>query len=614
MISRSPSQIESREINELFLKKLIRGQTIGIGILTIMVAIGGIFDRSLLALLPLGGLAVIFGVAASLMLRKGLFSTSGYVFFIGTSIAISINVYTRGYQDASTIYYLWPILGAVSTLERRGGVVVLISSLLSYLALAIGQVSGYLNPPIPFDPEGGAFLTLGSFAIMFSLLAYLAWLSKQNTQQALKQAQQAAQKLQEINETLENRVAERTRNLELASEVGRSVSQVRTLDIMLQDACELIQKEFDLYYVQVYLTNPSRTALQLQAGTGEVGTQLRQRLHSLQLNTNSINGRAAIEKRSVVIADTTESATFHPNPLLPDTRAEMAIPLIVADKVVGVLDMQSRQPDVLNEEMLPAFEALAGQLAVAIQNANLASEAEQTRAELEAQARRLARTAWAEHLDAIHKPEQIGFVFDRQEIAPLADVAESQPPEDEKAITAPIGVTGEAFGSLVVELDDEARREQTLELVNIVARQVAQQLENLRLLESAERYRFEAEQAAHRQTREGWQKYIESRTKDSLAYLYDLQEVLPYNNGHEDGPALTLPLKAGDETIGKLSVLGLAPNDQEALELASTVAERLGAHIDNLRLFEETKQGQLEFDKRESQLAAVSEISTASSR
>ena len=69
-------------------------------------------------------------------------------------------------------------------------------------------------------------------------------------------------------DTLEQRVAARTRNLELAAEVGRAVSQVRGLDVVLTDAAELIRKQFDLYYVQVYLTNPSQTALILKAGTG----------------------------------------------------------------------------------------------------------------------------------------------------------------------------------------------------------------------------------------------------------------------------------------------------------------------------------------------------------
>ncbi|MEP7133736.1 MAG: GAF domain-containing protein [Chloroflexota bacterium] len=403
--------------------------------------------------------------------------------------------------------------------------------------------------------------------------------------------------LQNTLQGLEQRVADRTRNLELAAEVGRSVSQVRALDVMLKDACELILKEFNLYYVQVYLTDASQTTLKLEAGTGNVGTQLLARNHSLPLNTNSINGRAAVERRSVVISDTTKSGTFRQNPLLPNTRGEMAVPLIVADKVVGVLDMQSSESGVLNQEVLTAFEALAGQLAVAIQNANLVAETEQARAQVEAQARRLVRTGWNEHLDAIHKPEQLGFVFDHNQISPLADVDASHFPETGHAISASISVTGESLGSLVVEIADEARREQTSDLVNIVARQVAQQIENLRLLESAERYRFEAERAARLQTIAGWQDYVSSRETNSLGYLYNSNEVLPSNNAQNDANAMTLPVKVRDEKIGSFSIQGLTSADTDGVELANVVAERLGAHIESLRQANQTQSALAQSEK-----------------
>ena len=421
--------------------------------------------------------------------------------------------------------------------------------------------------------------------------------------------------LRGLFETMEQRIAARTRNLELAAEVGRAVSQLRALDVMLKDACELILKEFDLYYVQVYLADPSQHTLTLEAGTGSVGAQLRGRGHSLPINVDSINGRAVLEKRPVVISDVSQSTTFHQNPLLPNTRGEMAVPLIVADKVVGVLDMQSSEPGVLNKEILPAFEALAGQLAVAIQNESLLEETERARVQVEAQARRLVREGWDEHLDAIHKPEQIGFVFGHNTVTPLAEMDETQLPEGGNAISVPIAVTGEALGSLVVEIGDETSREQAGELVNVIARQVAQQIENLRLLESAERYRQEAEQAARLQTIEGWQEYIASRPAESLGYLYDTKEVHPKGNDQgEDAPAFATPLKAREETIGKLSVQGLTHEDQESVELVNIIAERLGAHIESLRLFEETRRGQVELDKRARQLAAVAEISTVSSK
>ncbi len=424
---------------------------------------------------------------------------------------------------------------------------------------------------------------------------------------------QMTAQLRDLIASLESRIADRTRNLELAAEVGRAVAQVRALDVMLKDAAELIRAQFDLYYVQVYLINPAQTHLVLQAGTGDVGAALLERKHQLSLNTGSINGRAAVEKRPEVISDTTNSTVFRPNPLLPNTRSEMAVPLIVGDRAVGVLDMQSDQAGSLNQDVLPAFEALAGQLAIAIQNANLLAEAEQARAEVEKQARRLARAGWQDYMDALHRPEQTGFVFEQDQILPLESEIETEQPE---ALAAPIVFTGEQIGSLVVEVEQERQTPQTVELVNIVARQVAQQIENLRLLESAERYRFEAEQAARRLTREGWEEYFSAKAGPSLGCLYDLKEVKTLES--EPAPlakaGLTVPLRVRNETIGKLTVLDLDTTDPETLELVNTVSERLSEHIESLRLLEETQRGQVELNKRARQLAAVSQISTVSSR
>ena len=422
--------------------------------------------------------------------------------------------------------------------------------------------------------------------------------------------------LGELIGSLEQRVADRTRNLELAAEVGRSVSQVRALDVMLKDAAELIRSQFDLYYVQVYLTDASQSNLLLLSGTGKVGEQLVGRGHRLPLNTGSINGRAATEKKSVVITDTTASATFRPNPLLPDTRSEMAVPLIVGDKVVGVLDLQSENANALTRELLPAFEALAGQVAIAIQNANLLADAEQARAEVEAQARRLVRSNWSDYMDAIHKPEATGFVFEQNKVMPLAQATQSeqtQNTENGNSLMAPIAVTGEALGNLIVEMGDQAAVTKGDELVNTVARQVAQHIEELRLLESAERYRAEAEEASRRLTREGWKTYAEN-AEQSLGYFYDLKEVRPHDGNGDDESALALPLKLRGEVLGTLAIHGLDANDSQAIELVNAVAERLGAHIESLRQFDETRRGQVELDRRAQQLAAVAEVSTASSK
>jgi GAF domain-containing protein/HAMP domain-containing protein len=402
-----------------------------------------------------------------------------------------------------------------------------------------------------------------------------------------------ASELQEILQDLEARVAERTRNLELAAEVGRTVSRVRALDVMLKEAAELIREQFDLYYVQVYLTDPGQTNLILQSGTGKVGAELVGLGHRLPLNIGSINGRAAVEKNSVVISDTAASLTFRPNPLLPDTCSEMAVPLLVGEKVVGVLDMQSTQAGALSQDMLPAFEALAGQLAIAIQNANLLAEANLARAEVEAQTRHLVRTGWQDYLDAIHQPEHIGFVFEKNQILPFEETETSRSPQGASALSASISVTGEKLGELIVEMEEEKQTTQTVELINIVARQVSQQIENLRLLDSAERYRTESEEASRRLTHQGWKDYTDANAAKGLSYTYDLKEVRPFNQAGDqqaEKSGLSLPLKVRDETIGELVIQGLGADDSEALELANLVSERLSAHIENLRLSEQTQE------------------------
>ncbi len=420
--------------------------------------------------------------------------------------------------------------------------------------------------------------------------------------------------LRESFATLEQRVADRTRGLELASEVGRTVSQVRALDVLLTDAAEIIRSQFNLYYVQVYLTNPSQTALILQAGTGTVGEELLSRAHQLPLNTASINGRAAFEKQSVVISDTTSSSTFRPNPLLPDTRSEMAVPLVIGETVVGVLDMQSRQTNQLNKEGLSAFEALAGQLAIAIQNATLLAQTEQARAEVEVQARRQARANWKEYLDAIHKPEEIGFVYEKNKVTSLSTAEQSERQVSENSLNAPIEVVGESLGNIIVELAGQSPISRTSELVNTVARQMAQQIENLRLLENAERYRSEAEEASRRVTHEGWKNFVQENTGEGTSYLYDLKEVKPYHsNGiqHPETDGLTLPLKVRDETIGKLVVQGIDKTNNEAFDLATAVAERLSAHIEGLRLSNQTEHALFTTQRQAEREQALRQITSA---
>ena len=391
---------------------------------------------------------------------------------------------------------------------------------------------------------------------------------------------------------LEQRVADRTHDLELASEVGRAVSEkVGNLNEMLTEAAETIRSKFDLYYTQVYLVDPSGRNLVLRAGTGDAGFQLLQRGHRLALSSASLNGRAASDRHPVLVADTQKSANFLPNPLLPLTRSELAVPLIANDKVVGVLDMQSERPGSFGEANLPAFQVLAGQLAIAIQNAALFNQTEMARLAVEEQARRLTSSGWQEFLNAVDRSENMGYVFDQNDVSPWV---EAQSSSLDNSLVIPFQVTGASIGE--IRLTDEDNRVWTQsdrELVEASVERVSQHIENLRLLAQAESYRSEAEQVSRRLTSEGWNEYLRTRKELASGYMYNQDKVQSLNgNGHNGStPALSYPLVVRDETIGEVMV-----SSQDNTEIVSAVIEQLGDHIENLRLLEQAEQRRLELE------------------
>ena len=270
----------------------------------------------------------------------------------------------------------------------------------------------------------------------------------------------------------------------------------------------------------------------------------------------------------------------------------MAMPLIAGGQVVGVLDMQSDQPNALNETNLPAFEALAGQLAVAIQNAFLFAQAEQVRvqaeqarAEVEAQIRSSSEQGWREFLNAIDRGERIGFAFDQTNLIPLKADAFSMTPAE--AFSMPITVTGAKIGTIqFVDQSDDSMSTKNTEIVQAIAAQLGQHIDNLRLLAQAESYRAEAEDAILRLTREGWDAYLQAHGKEATGFVYDLNEVSPLNeqeNARYDSE-VNQPLTVREEIIGEFSI-DTADGSREAVsEIVSAVAAQLSVHIENLRL------------------------------
>lgn len=431
--------------------------------------------------------------------------------------------------------------------------------------------------------------------------------------------------LKDLFDSQEQRVAERTHDLELASEVGRAMTEkVANLADLLSHAVELIRSRFDLYYTQIYMADVSGHNLNLQAGTGHVGRELLRRRHHLPISSGSLNGRAAADRTALIVGDTLKSGNFLPNPLLPLTRSEMAVPLIANGKILGVLDMQSERPDTFSESNLPAFQVLAGQLAIAIQNATLFQQAEEAHLEVEAQANRLTTAGWQDFLNAVDRNETIGFSYSQNEVRALAETKISAN-SSHNTLAVPIEVSGAQIGE--VWLVDQADRQWTTserQVVRAVVSRVAQHVENLRLLAQAERYRAEAEQVSRRLTSEGWNEYLKTRHELAAGYVYDQSQIQPLKKrSYKTGAlpnAVSHPLIVHDQAIGEITIDTDLDEHSHAESIISAVTQQLSEHIENLRLLEQAEQRRLQADglthelaQRAHQLETVATLSTTAS-
>jgi PAS domain S-box-containing protein len=171
----------------------------------------------------------------------------------------------------------------------------------------------------------------------------------------------------------ESRAAE----LAAVAEVGAQITASLDLQNLLQQVADLVKERFNLYHAHVYLLEDTGQHLILSAGAGEAGRIMKQKGHRIGINVqNSIVARAARSREGVIINDVLQYEGYLPNPFLPQTKSEMAIPMIVANQLVGVLDVQSEILNRFTDQDLQVKSALAGQIAIAVQNARSFREME----------------------------------------------------------------------------------------------------------------------------------------------------------------------------------------------------------------------------------------------
>jgi GAF domain-containing protein/HAMP domain-containing protein len=246
---------------------------------------------------------------------------------------------------------------------------------------------------------------------------------------------QMTAQLRELIEGLENRVQERTWDLELRSayleasaEVGRKASAMLDADELVREVVALIRDRLSLYYVGLFLLDEMGEYAELRAGTGEAGQKMVAQGHRLTVGGQSMIGQCVGRSEARIALDVGDEPVRFDNPLLPGTRSEAALPLESRGRVLGAITVQSAQPAAFDQDILTVLQTMADQVAVALDNAYSFREAEEA---LEAARRAQAEStegAWAEMLR--FRPK-VGYHSDERGARAAVDVWR---PEMEEAV------------------------------------------------------------------------------------------------------------------------------------------------------------------------------------
>lgn len=233
--------------------------------------------------------------------------------------------------------------------------------------------------------------------------------------------------LVELIDNLELRVQERTQDLErrtmqlkAATEVGRAVATLHDLDRLLSIVTRLISESFGFYHVGIFLLDNTGENAVLRAANSEGGQRMLEKGHVLKVGQQGIVGYATQRREPRIALNVGEDSAHFVNPYLPETRSEMALPLIVGGQLLGALDVQSRHENAFSQHDVETLQVLADQVAIAISNANLVAQTQELLESERRAYRDITRMNWREFSRAQHTA---GYVRTNSGLDPIEYLA-----------------------------------------------------------------------------------------------------------------------------------------------------------------------------------------------
>jgi GAF domain-containing protein/HAMP domain-containing protein len=383
-------------------------------------------------------------------------------------------------------------------------IVILVSLLLAAVAVSLG-IGGVIAAPI-------LRLTQTANQIVAGDLSAQATVTSRDETGLLAQAfNTMTDRLRETLAGLEQRVEERTSELVAANKsieqraqqfesiarVARTISSTRDLDTLLPQITTAISRQFGFYHVGIFLLDPRKEYAVLSAANSDGGKRMLANNHKLKVGEIGIVGYVTGSAKPRVALDTGADATFFNNPLLPDTRSEIALPLLVGQEVIGALDVQSTQQNAFGQEDITILTTLADQVSVALQNARQYEENLKALAESESLSRQFVRAGWQDLAKSRkvvgirHSGARATLIYGKNGKGGDESSSEADQPKAKSrsvSLSIPVKLRGEVIGSVDVRAPGNRQWDQDeLDIVTAIIERAALALENARLLEESQK-------------------------------------------------------------------------------------------------------------------------------
>jgi signal transduction histidine kinase len=186
------------------------------------------------------------------------------------------------------------------------------------------------------------------------------------------------------NAQLREQARRRAMHLDVAARVGRQLIMLQDLDHLLAETVEVIRASFGYYHVNILLLDASGKRLTLRQASGPSSELIKSRGLQLQVGIDGITGWVAHTGRCLLCNDTSAEPRYLVEELLPETKSELAVPLLLRGRILGVLDVQSDKANSFYDQDIMALQLVADQVAIAIENARLFQETKSRLAEMRA--------------------------------------------------------------------------------------------------------------------------------------------------------------------------------------------------------------------------------------